>query len=184
MRAAIAIGAVVMGLSGEVAARPRNAPAPLDEDVALGLSVAGTTVAWTVLIGGAASNGNEVAIVTVVGIGLVGTLFAPSAGHWYAGKVMTQGLGMRLVGLGTTLAGAATLFATCPLVGESPCNETYAGAAAVLLLTGATIYIGGTIDDLNTVTRRVRQHNQRLEKLAIVPTLQRGGAGLAIGGTF
>src|SRR5688572_20526305 len=51
---------------------------PLSENVALGLSLGGTLGAWSMMIGGMRQGKGNVAL-----LGLVGTLVAPSMGHWY-----------------------------------------------------------------------------------------------------
>jgi hypothetical protein len=151
----------------------------LSESTAVWLSLGGTVASWGLIavasqmderLGGNAGN--------IASIGALGTLLAPSFGHWYAGSYFTRGLGMRLAGVGATYLGLGILLSGC----EEDCSN--AGLAAALLLGGAGFYLAGTIDDIATASGKVRRHNERLQNVAIVPMIRSDSGGLALAGRF
>ncbi len=71
-------------------------------------------------------------------------LIGPSIGHWYAGKVMTPGLGVRALGF----ALGAAAFGTDDL-----------GEGLGLLMLGSTAILGGAIYDIATAGRSAREYN-------------------------
>jgi hypothetical protein len=168
----------VLGFATPAQAQPGLAqPAPrqvdtVDENVAVGLSLGGTAVAWGMVIAGASMENDGLATV-----GSFGTLFAPSFGHWYSRKAFTRGLGLRFLGLG--LATVAFALVIDDLFEE---NADHEGTASGLLLIGAGAYIAGTVDDIVNASSSAREYNTR--NITVVPTLNAHGGGLAIGGTF
>src|SRR5688500_14459968 len=77
----------------------RAAPELLSENTALLLSLGGTLTSYTMW--GLAQGVTSYRLAgTLVLTGALGTLVAPSFGHWYAGKIFTRGLGLRLGAIG------------------------------------------------------------------------------------
>ena len=115
-------------------------------------------------------------------------LVAPSAGEFYAGKVFTTGMGLRLASLGVAFIGAAEL-ARCsfPLVEAGGCSGGGGGGAALIILC-ALGYTGGVIYDIATAGRAVDDYNERLRVRVtptVIPTASSGPAlGLGITGSF
>jgi hypothetical protein len=155
-------------------APPQPQPAlggQLSESTAVSLSLGGTLVSYLVIVGGAASGSGEVAVA-----GVLGTLLAPSFGHWYRGAALTRGLGLRaLGGVGLFLGVVSAL--GCE---DGDCSSS----GEYLAIGGAVLYLGGTLDDIVTASTEVRKHNQRAEVLGLAPIVTKHAAGLALGGRF
>jgi hypothetical protein len=145
----------------------------LGETTAIALSLGGTVASWVMVA--ASSNGSLVAI------GAFGTLFAPSLGHWYARSYFTRGLGVRLLGVVAVVAGVAVAASECSLF-SGKCEES--AAFPILLIGGAALYVGGTIDDIATAPSKVRRYNHRFQNVAIVPVIRGDSSGFAIAGRF
>jgi hypothetical protein len=192
MRSVAAAALLVLAFTGTAAAQPGLTlppPAPLPPPVLRGEQLSETTASWLAFGGTAASwtlifvaadmnhaHGNASRVAT---IGAIGTVFAPSFGHWYADSFLTRGLGLRVLGIGFTVAALASLASAANC--EDDCGDSSFG---VLALAGAGLFIAGTIDDLATTPSAVRRHNQRLQSLAIAPVVHRGSTGLALTGRF
>jgi hypothetical protein len=149
----------------------------VNTDVALGLSLGGTALSWGMLIV-ASRDGNENEGLATAGA--IGTMFAPSFGHWYAHHGFSRGLGLRLVGLTAAVIGFG--MALDDLFEENDDGDE--GAAAGLMLVGAGLYIGGTIDDIATAGSAARRYNSRFENVGVVPTMNAHGGGVSIAGRF
>jgi len=192
MRAALIAAWLVLAMAGTAAAQPgmtapSSLPPPptrqqgeeLSESTAAWLSLGGTAASWTLLAvaskmdQGGSSNAGHIAT-----IGALGTLFAPSFGHWYAHSYLTRGLGLRVAGAAATLLGFSLLLSQC----EDECSN--AGFAAALMLGGAGLYLGGTIDDIATAPGKVRQYNQRFQNVVIAPMIRGDSSVLMIAGRF
>jgi hypothetical protein len=155
-------------------APPRPQPAlgdQLSESTAVSLSLGGTLVSYLVVVGGAASGSGELATV-----GVLGTLLAPSFGHWYRGAPFTRGMGLRALGAVGLFVG----FVRAIGCEDSDCS----GSGEYLAIGGAVLYLGGTLDDIVTSSTEVRKHNRRAEALGLAPIVTKHGAGLALGGRF
>jgi len=172
--------------TGSPAALPPPAPLPppvpqgeqLSEATANWLGFGATAASWTLIFVASdmdSSRGNANRVAT---IGAIGTVFAPSFGHWYAGSFLTRGLGLRVLGIGLTVGALVSVIGDC----EEDCGGDHTGAG-VLALVGAGLFIGGTIDDLGTTGSAVRRHNQGLQ-MTIAPVIHHDTAGLAIAGRF
>jgi hypothetical protein len=164
-----------------MAPQPRPQPVvahdTVDPGVATGLSLGGTALAWGMLIvAGRDGNENE----GLATAGAIGTMFAPSFGHWYAHHGFSRGLGLRLVGLTAAVIGFG--MALDDLLAENDDGDE--GAAAGLMLVGAGLYIGGTIDDIATAGSAARKYNSRFESVGVVPTLNAHGGGVSLAGRF
>jgi len=155
---------------------PLSLDEPRSENLALTLSLGGTLVSWGLLI--AAGGGFDNTTIVLRTVGGFGVALAPSFGHWYAGKYFPRGMWFRL-------ASPLVLTAGVGLVVNSYFQDSSAGktVGAVLALTGAGLFVYGTIDDIVTARSRVRQRN-RGRDFAIAPVVTSNAAGLTLGGRF
>jgi hypothetical protein len=159
----------------------RPSGGPKSETAALALSLGGTALSYGLMI--AAADREDGDGETLGTIGVIGAVFAPSFGHWYAGKVLTRGLGLRAAGLSVALIAAVWAFSECPIFSsEEDCNQT--AAPGILALGGVGLFVGGTIDDIVTAPRRVRDHNRAIESFAVVPMIRHGGGTVSLSGRF
>jgi hypothetical protein len=71
-------------------------------------------------------------------------LFGPSVGHWYAGKVLTPGLGVRALGFA---------------IGAAAFGGNDVDDAISLMLLGTATVLGGAIYDVATAGRSAREYN-------------------------
>lgn len=170
------VGVVLLSLAGTAAAQapavsPSPAPKELSESRALGLSASTTLASWFVLIGGALGGSAGVAAA-----GGLGTMFGPSTGHIYRGKLLTSGFvvrGIGLVAMGTGVGLELRCF--------EHCESNLGGVLAVL---GLFVYIGGTVHDIAEAPSEVRKHNQRLKSVTVAPMITGQSVGFALGGQF
>jgi len=178
----------------ESAPAPTRAMAPstgarLDPSVAMGLSLGGTAVSWGLLVGSiyVARSGSSMAGLMGTA-GAIGTVFAPSLGHWYADAYFSRGLGLRLGGMAVVLAGAIVAFAEDPITyghddPQTESNDPVIGPA--IAIVGVGMFVAGTIDDIVTAPRRVRRLNREREVgVSLAPMVTHQSAGLALGGRF
>jgi hypothetical protein len=191
MRSAIIVALLVVAIAGTASAQPGvTAPSAAaasptqapgeerSETTALLLSLGGTAASWTALVAGfEMEQHGQGSAGGVTAVGGLGTLLAPSFGHWYAGAVGGRGLGLRLAGLGVALLAVAYVANVC----EDECN---AAPAQGILLVGAGLYLAGTIESIATAPGAARRYNHRFQNVAIVPMLRRGSDGIAIAGRF
>lgn len=119
--------------------------------------------------------------------GVVVGVLAPSAGHWYAGRVITPGLVLRAGGAGVVSVAAIKLFETCWGDDDDGCSDAY----GYLVWAGIGVYVAGTAYDLFAAPGAVRRWNRAhgLDgELTIAPTVVRAidGAqpGLGVSGRF
>jgi hypothetical protein len=165
-------------------AKESNA-APRSPRTATALAVAGAILgpAMVMAANKLDENGENEKAANALGLGgAFVMLVGPSWGHWYGGKALTGGLGLRALGMGMVMVGAV-MMVSC-LFDESPCGaET---AAGMLFLGGTGSYVAGTVWDLATAAKQVRKWNA--EHVSVSPTAMRGdhGAvpGLALAGSF
>ena len=163
--------------------RPAGSGGPSSERTALALSIGGTLGSWGLLIASSGMVDDRASAAIALGsVGALGAVLGPSFGHWYAGKVATRGLGLRVGGIGSALLGLFLLVTDCPLDHEETLCDSKIGL--VTLIGGAGLFLGGTIDDIVTAPRRVRRRNQRLAGVALAPMVTPRSAGLALGGWF
>jgi hypothetical protein len=159
---------------------PQAIPVRVDtvsEDVAVGLSLGGTVASWGLLLAGG-KMGND----TMATIGAIGTMFAPSLGHWYSHSVFTRGLGIRALGLGVGLIGLS--MALSNFSSDSEDNTNNDGTIGALLLIGAGLYVAGTVDDIAMAPTAARRHNTRFANVTIVPQITQRGGGFSLVGRF
>ena len=146
---------------------------PLSEGLALSLSFGGTIVSYGVLVGTRylASSIGSASVLLVISGGF-GAMFAPSFGHWYAGKSRPRGLWIRTAGLVISLGGIASMIS----------DEGNQGLNGPILL-GAGFFLVGTLDDIITAPSRARRYN-RDRNLLIAPLVIRRSVGLSFAGWF
>ena len=137
------------------------------------LSLGGTLASWTVLLAGAAVGHGDNAAVP---IGAIGTVLAPSFGHWYASEGMSRGLGIRLLGLGILVFDTYV-----GLQCSEDCNfgPTLKGS----LYVGIGLYLAGTLDDIATAGSAAQAATQR-RNVTLVPMIRRDASGLMLTGRF
>jgi len=208
MRSAVAIALTVLATAGTTAAQPVLAPPALSppgavspspaaalppppqadevsESAALMIAVGGTAASYGMVVFGARmeGEGSSGARRTIVGIGALGTLIAPSAGRWYAGSGGLRGLGLRIGGLGTAVLAVAALLGECGLFSGESCHP---GGAVVLGVAATGLYLAGTIDDIVMAPRDARRHNERPHHVTVVPLVRPDdhGFGLAAAARF
>ncbi|HEY5938942.1 MAG TPA: hypothetical protein VIU61_30020 [Kofleriaceae bacterium] len=142
------------------------------EDVALGLSLGITTLSWGALFAATKSPAAGT-------VGLVGIMLGPTTGHWYSGRIVTWGLGLRVVG-----AVAATV-GLVQALGHGDCHDACGSepAGVILLPIGILAFAGGTLGDILTARGAAREYNEE-RRISIVPTVYAGTAGLGLAGRF
>jgi len=186
----LAVPALATAQPGMTPVQPPGAAEPTlpdgdtkSEGVALALSLGGTVASYG-LIYWAGEHFDDDNYGGLVMAGSLGATFAPSFGHWYAGKFWTRGLGLRAAASGTALVAAMWALSECPiLASEDECNET--DGPAVLMVGAIGLWVYGTIDDIVTAPGRVRAYNKEHAGIvAITPMLRRDGGGLALTGRF
>lgn len=173
------------GVPGEPIAAPTAAvisPAPevgpvptlRDPGVARTLSLLGAAIPVGMVAVGLASDDSSAE--SLVTLGLLGTMVGPLAGHWYAGKIATKGLAMRLAGTAAVLVGGVMLVG-CAF--ESECNSEALGTG--LLIGGAAVSVGGMLHDVATADDSARAYNlahaSRSPRLTLAPRLGPDGHG-------
>jgi hypothetical protein len=152
------------------------------ESLATTLSIAGSVVGPALIIGASsccdgpsATTPYYRAFMPMMGAGVAAMVFGPSLGDWYAGKLWTHGLELRLAG-GTALAlGAATFVGSA--LGS---NDGGALVGGSLALAGGAAIIVGTAYDVWGAHDAAREHNRSHHRIAVVPASR----GLAVVGTF
>lgn len=158
---------------------------PKSPGVGLALSAGGTAASIGLIVGGLAISlrpaGNPGTGVATIGV--LSTLVTPSLGEWYAGKYLTAGLGLRLLGTAVAAFGVSTV-KICFDCGEHIDNS---GAGTVIVL-GVAAYAAGIIWDVASAPSTVTESNAR-RHLVITPSIvtsPSGGMayGLGLGGSF
>ena len=164
---------VVIALAGTAHAQPVQHD-EVSEDTALGLALGGTVASWgAVIVGGKMGNDG------LATAGAIGTLIAPSFGHWYSHQIFTRGLGLRALGVGVAIVAFGMAW-DASFTGEDDDEDT----AGVLLLVGAGMYVAGTVDDIATAGAAARKYNARFRDVTVVPTANANGGGLSLVGRF
>jgi hypothetical protein len=150
-----------------------NPEEPKSQDAALALSLGITTLSWGVIAYDTRSP-------EIIGAAFVGTLVGPTTGHWYSGRIVTWGLGLRVLG---TVAATAGLFEA---LAHDDCHDACGGTpdGVILLPIGLLAYGIGTISDIVTARAAARDYNERHRNMSIVPLVQPGSAGVGVGGRF
>jgi hypothetical protein len=173
--------------------QPMSAPAgqhgeELSEGKALAWSLGGTVASYGAIALAFPLKSGELGTA-----GMLGTLIAPSFGHFYAGTWLTRGMGLRALGIVTLIVGAIADSEGCgglfysghgDPVPEDCGDDFRTTKGTVLMLSGIGMFVGGTIDDIVTAPRRVRRHNDRIKALAVAPIVHGDGGGLVLSGRF
>ncbi len=189
MRSAIVIVSLLAASSTALAQPAMTPPAAASEgelspEAALVLSLGGTVASYGAIGLAIATETSDLG-----SIGMIGTLVAPSFGHWYAGKIITRGALLRVGGLLTFVVGVLADSEGCSLFysghGDpepADCGEDFRTTkGTAIILAGIAMFAGGTIDDIVTAPRRARRHN---ESLRLQPIVRADGGGIAIAGAF
>jgi hypothetical protein len=171
-----AVFAVLVAMSSLAHAQPGMTepvppPAPVaqkDAGVATVLSLAGTGA--PVLIVLAASGGSNDGTAKGVLLAGVTAMFAPSAGHWYAGTFFTPGMGIRIAS-GALATGS--LFLLIASEGEAGEGVEHAFWLGVIGLGVGAVY------DIATAPERARAWNRR--HAPVTPTVLKIGDGYGAG---
>lgn len=126
--------------------------------------------------------------------GALGIIGAPTAGHWYSGRLATRGLGLRAAGLLVMLVGGivdsegCSLFYSGDSANEEPddCGDNFrTKKGTALIIAGAAMFFGGTLDDIITAPSAARSRNARARAdLTLAPLVHHGGGGVALVGQF
>jgi hypothetical protein len=150
-----------------------------DPDSAILWSLGGTAAGLGLMYYGAAEDNGTAAL-----IGSATFFFGPSFGQWYAGRMLTPGLGLRAGGVGLGYVGLAVLLEDT--LDDSSSHDS-GGVGAGLMLGGAALFVVGGIWDITTAGESARNWNER-HTLSVMPTAistSHGTAsGLALTGTF
>ncbi|MEZ4368850.1 MAG: hypothetical protein R2939_21610 [Kofleriaceae bacterium] len=170
------------GLTAPTRSDAVNTDDRYSEDTATALAIAGTALPLALFAGAGIVDELDAsdAAGPMVVAGLGALVLTPSAGHWYAGKVVTPGLVARAAGLGAFAYGVSQI---CLY----DCGDRSNNAGGPMLL-GAAAVLGGVIYDLATADAAARDGNARARRLQLAPTVTRSGGattgGLAVSGAF
>jgi hypothetical protein len=125
-------------------------------------------------------------------IGVGALYFGPSTGQWYAGELGGLGLGLRAAGAASMLYGLHLV-----LQSESDCEPELDGdcsaeatranrvgaTGAVLMWSGAGLWVGSTIYDVVLARRAASRWNER-HRVTVAPLAANGATGLVVGARF
>jgi len=161
LSACLAIGPL-RAQSPEQGSQAQGQPVPAvafkSENRALSLSLVGTLVPCAVLAALSASGEGGAGAAAIGYAGILGSLFGPSMGYFYAGARGRAwgGAGARFLGLALLGAGLGVSYGSD--------NETLAGGLA---LAGAGLYVVSTIWDIAGVKKAVRKRNLEAGKMGV-----------------
>lgn len=153
----------------------------LNPGTAFALSLGGTAVSWGLLIASLQIHDGGGARAMAI-TGGIGTLVAPSFGHWYAHSYLTRAQGVRLVSV--LVAGIGFAAVASSVWDDGHDGDEFAGT--LLLGAGSLGYVTATLYDLATAGAAAERWNARSHRLAVVPMISRAtdSYGLALGGRF
>lgn len=189
----VPVTAVVVLAATTAQAQPaRVQPDPLaievpelkSENVTTGASAIGTAVPLVLFTAAWMTHYDDDTKDTLLWAGGATLLVGPTAGHWYAGKIVSTGLGLRL-------GGAALMALSSGLAGQSAVPELLGadggsyelGIAGVVL--GGGLMAVGAIHDIATADNAARAYNHKHARtLNVTPTITREQTGFALVGTF
>jgi hypothetical protein len=177
------LSVLVMVALASPALADADPPEPVNENVALALSLGGTALSWGLVLGAPLlQQSSDHATSTLVTVGLVGTFIAPSAGHWYADKFFTRGLAARSLGVASVVTGAVAILAECGIGEDQECDTPVLGVG--LMVVGVGLYAYGTYDDIANARAQARKRNAELQSLVVAPIVTQSSTGLALSGRF
>lgn len=145
-----------------------------DPKTALALSIAGTIAGPVLIYAGDKAHSTPTEIV-----GGATVLLGPSVGEWYSDRGATWGLAAR--GAGMVMLAVGVGQSICFEDAGCPGHDPQLGKA--LLGLGAAALVGGTLYDILDAPDAANQFNDE-HHLSITPTIEHGGGGVALAGTF
>ncbi|HEY5925925.1 MAG TPA: hypothetical protein VIV11_29760 [Kofleriaceae bacterium] len=151
------------------ASPPQPLRRPKDRGTAILASLGGTVAPLLIMMSIGGSTEPEKPIV-LFGVAAV---LLPSAGHWYAGKFFTTGMGIRLAGGLVATAGIAAL------AGDD--DGTVSAAPALLGLAAVGV---GVVWDLATAPSAVDAWNRKHATVTAAPMKVGSGYGVGLAGGF
>ncbi len=147
---------------------------PVSERTALWLSVGGTLGAYGVFAGAAALGPRFDVARGVAVLGGFAVVVAPSFGHWYAGRIGTRGLVVRIAAVPVAMVTLLIAFAA----GSTASREFHRNMLIGGMSIAGGMWVAGTIDDLIQAPVAARQRNARIKLMQ--PYLAPTGAGVSI----
>lgn len=156
------------------------------ETTAFGLAVGGTLVgpalvALAINQGDSAGSPLHAEFWPMMATGGVAMVLGPSLGNWYAGKVGSTGLNLRLGGAAVVAVGAAMAIDGFHIL-DTPGNDTELLAGGLIGLAGLGMVATGTVLDLISAPHAAAEHDRH--HLAFAPLVGAKQTGFAIAGTF
>ena len=125
---------------------------------------------------GLAALGDSERIPALSTAGSIMFVVGPTAGHIYAGHAWNAGLGARLAGAGVAMLGVVEAVGCI-----DGCSSDRGNAAAVLLIGGGLLYVGGGLYEIATAGEAAHRYNREHGfEATVVPT----GNGVALAGRF
>jgi hypothetical protein len=141
----------------------------------LGATFAPVVIGGLTALSGVSGSGDDdnTAIIFGLGIGSVGLIFGPSAGHFYAHKC----------GRGWVGAGIRALSGFVVMGGAGATTFSNSGGAIVFVVFGGVIYLSSAIYDIATIGKSVEKYNNKhgLVNLQITPTYSSQEIGVGFG---
>jgi hypothetical protein len=174
--AAQAPGEVAGGTPLQVAFPAPEMPRPMEEPKSMltaFLLSAGATTLPMAIAAVAEDGASGTRDVTAAIVGTAAFVLGPSAGHWYAGEGVTNGLVLRAAGMG--LAFGLALY--------DP-HMDHPALTVGGLITAMALLQTGLIWDFVTVPQAVRRANRRALGLAPLATWHGPAMGLSLAGTL
>jgi hypothetical protein len=177
-----------------------SAPAPTravptgsrkNPSTALALSLGVTAGSLGLLIAGGSLK-NDAGLAAVVTPATIGFLVGPSLGHWYSGRVVNRGMGLRALGavVGAVGIGMAVGCVDSGLLDEAA-GERHSDSCAlpgIIAVGGSALYLVGTLYEIADAPRAAHEYNRRhgweVQVVPTVPTAGGGPVGVAVSGRF
>jgi hypothetical protein len=174
MRGAIVLGLLLVASTATAQAPGETQPMPPKKSVVnaylVTVAAMSTPMAIGMLISGDSDEGTRADVGGM--IATAGAVFGPTAGQWYAGRVWTPGLTLRIAAAG--VVGAMVL--------REHQEPLELGTIVIGLTTVGALWGTGMVWDLVTLPSTVRRYNR--EHAVVVAPLVGNTTGLAVGGTF
>lgn len=158
-------------------ARPLPRDAGRSPTAAFLLSFGGTAASWGVVVAAAAQPKGSDAMWTYGAIGATAMVFGPSVGRWYAHKVGARGIALRFL----SVVLATGFVRGCNWASTNDCGTDVLAAG---LVSAATLYVAGTLDDLASAPDDARNYRQPAPIITVAPMLRGDRGGLTLTGQF